>query len=367
MAHEMKRSKTLMVTTHDGSEDNKHKPQIYAKNSIDRFGDDLCALLLSYFPLEDHIRCESLSKQFRRTVFRSLRDITIDDKLMRRLPKSNVRQIVATIAIKCENIETIDCRGMSSRFEEPIVEFANNATLIAKNLHTFELLDYFADNSDEHRLSAFVAHNLCLRSAVFMVYDTLPKLCQQLSRLTQLRELGLGLMLTSGQNSLSESLRTFGLDCKQLQRLTLHLNACHNLDLIDEFNSHSLDSLQCYRRLKRLNLWLNVALNPEVLEPLTLCHRLTHLTINSRKMSDKLFVNCDKQWPRLQHLSIKTNTISRECLDHISRLPALQILIIDVYVISGLTDNDFEDLLSRSPKLKAIEFIVNTNRKTFTV
>ncbi|CAG2120288.1 unnamed protein product, partial [Medioppia subpectinata] len=306
MAHEMNHSKTSMLTTEDGNEDNSRQPQIYAKNSIDRFGDDLCALLLSYFPLEDHIRCESLSKQFRRTVFVSLRDITIDDKLMRQLPKSNIRQIVATIAIKCGNIETIDCRGIGDRFEEYIPEvltiyrdncchlreiycnlwrnssqtmrsigplvtrigridnfadseaitdchqlsrlridsfrkaFGYNGTLLAKNLHSFELFEYLDTDSDDGRWSAFVAHNLCLRSALFM-------------------------------------------------------------------------------------------------------------------------------WPRLQYLSIKTKTITREYLEHISRLPALKAFCLQCRHSNGLTDNDFKDLLSRSAKLKAIEYIVDNNRKIFIV
>ncbi|CAG2102982.1 unnamed protein product [Medioppia subpectinata] len=317
MAEEMNHSKTSLLTTEDGNEDNSRQPQIYAKNSIDRFGDDLCQLLLSYFPLEDHIRYECLSKQFQRTVFGSLRHICIDDKLMRRLPKSNIRQIFATISIKCENIETIDCRDIDFRSEERIVEVLNafrdncrhlrqiycnlwritsmrslgplvtrigrieyfadsdsitychrlsrlrinllrdvfdrhNGTLMAKSLHSFELRDYLYTNSDKHRLSAFVAQNLCLRSAVFMVYDTFHQLFQQLSRLTQLRELRLTLLLTIGDNSLSE-------------------------------------------------------------------------------------------------------------------LPALQMLIINVYACGDLWDNDFEDLLSRSPKLKAIEFIVNSYRRTFIV
>ncbi|CAG2102981.1 unnamed protein product [Medioppia subpectinata] len=437
MAHEVKHSKTSHLTTDDGNEDNKHKPQIYAKNSIDRFGDDLCALLLSYFPLEDHIRCESLSKQFRRTVFRSLLHITIDNKLMRQLPKSNIRQIMATIAIKCGNIETIDCREINNIYKEHIPEvlttfrdncrhlrqiycnlwrinsqtmrsfaplitridgieyFADrdaithyhrlshlrinslrdvfdrhNGTLLAKNLHSFELNNYLKNDSDEHQLSAFVAQNLFLKSAVFMVYDTFHQLFQQFSRLTQLRDLRLSLWLTIGENSLSESLRTIGLNCKQLQRLTLQFNTDIEFDdeIINGFNSHSLDSLRCYRRLKRLNLALHLYLNPEVLEPLTLCHRLTHLTLNSREMSDKLIVNCDKQWPRLQYLSIKTKAITRECLHHISRLPALQMLCLQCHYSNDLTDNGFYDVLSKSAKLKDIEFIENnTNRKILII
>ena len=43
--------------------------RVYAKNSFDRFSDDLTELILSYLTLEDKIRLECLSKQCRRLVF----------------------------------------------------------------------------------------------------------------------------------------------------------------------------------------------------------------------------------------------------------------------------------------------------------
>ncbi|CAG2102979.1 unnamed protein product [Medioppia subpectinata] len=436
MAEEMNHSMISMLTTEDANEYNKQK--IYAKNSIDRFGDDLCQLLLSYFSLEDHIRCECLSKQFRRTVFVSLHHICIDYKLMRQLPESNIRQILATIAIKCTNVETIDCRGMRGKYEvyvpEVLTTFRDNCRnlreiycnlwrnceqtmhsfgplvtriggidniadtqaitechrlshlrinffrplfdrLLAKNLDSFELNHYLCA-SDEQQLSAFLAENLGLRSARFMPVNTFRRYYRQLSRLTQLRQLRLTLCLTnsnlsyltSGQNSLCESLRTIGLNCKQLQRLTLELNTdLFRGQLMDVFNRHSLDSLKIYRRLKRLTFTVKLDLKPEVLEPLTLCHRLTHLTINFKKINDNLFVNCDNHWPRLQYLSVNTNAITRECLSHISRLPALKTFCLQCHHSNGLTNNDFKDLLSRSPKLKQIEFFVNSNRLPFNL
>ncbi|CAG2116642.1 unnamed protein product [Medioppia subpectinata] len=290
MTEEMNHSKTSLLTTDDGNEDNIREPQIYAKNSIDRFGDDLCQLLLSYFPLEYHIRCESLSKQFRRTVFGSLRHICIDEKLMIRLSKSNIRQIMATIAIKCTNVETIDCRGMTEKYEE----------------HILEVLTTCRDNCRHLR----------------EIYCNLWRNCEQ-------------------------TMHSFGPLVTRIGDI-----------------DYSVDS-----------------------QALTHCRRLSHLRINSLRkafgqngtllvknlhsfeLNQPLISSSEHQlsWPRLQYLSINTETISRECLDHISRLPALKTFCLQCHHSNSLTDNDFKDLLSRSPKLKAIEFIVDNNCKIFIV
>ena len=42
---------------------------MFAKNSLDRFGDDLLELLLSYIPLDDSFRFSCVSKQWRRLIF----------------------------------------------------------------------------------------------------------------------------------------------------------------------------------------------------------------------------------------------------------------------------------------------------------
>ncbi|CAG2112406.1 unnamed protein product [Medioppia subpectinata] len=67
------------LETKDNSNEYNKQPQMYAKNSMDRFGDDLCALLLSYLSIEDRFRCEYVSKQFQRTVFENAVDITLKD------------------------------------------------------------------------------------------------------------------------------------------------------------------------------------------------------------------------------------------------------------------------------------------------
>ncbi|CAG2103257.1 unnamed protein product [Medioppia subpectinata] len=82
---QMKKIKTSLVTTDDGNEDNKQHPRIYTKDSLDRFGDDLCAVLVSYLSLEDCFEYECVSKQFQRTVFESVVDIHIYTTLVKKL------------------------------------------------------------------------------------------------------------------------------------------------------------------------------------------------------------------------------------------------------------------------------------------
>ncbi|CAG2110628.1 unnamed protein product [Medioppia subpectinata] len=422
MAQQLTQMMASLETT-DGCED-RQQAKIYAKNSMDRFGDDLCALLLSYLSFEDRVRCECVSKQFRRTVFGSVVRIDINDRLIEQMLKTTLIETLATIAIKCPNIETIDCRGMwSKKIREHIPEvlaifrdnchhlrhiytnlwqnsgqtmptigplvtridvtndyidtqslthchrlshlrvntidqvFDTSGQLLAQNLHKFEL-NCCSDNY-YHRLSAFVAHNLSLKCLDISYHksetrDSLMEICGQLSQLTQLRELNLVLEIIGGQNLLTDSLRTIGVNCKQLKRLSLHFYADST-----QCKRQILDSLRYYRRLKRLRLTKFHMLLAHIhlsLDSLSDCKRLTHLEMNLMGMDAKVLIDCHKHCPRLQYLWIDGNqNIDTECLSHISRLPALQTLVFHFIGFNGLSDIDFNDLLSRSPKLKTIE------------
>ena len=63
----------------------------HLKDSMSRFGDDLCELIVSYLPFEDKLRLECLSKQFRRLVFNKQFSLeipyTIRSKENNNLPK----------------------------------------------------------------------------------------------------------------------------------------------------------------------------------------------------------------------------------------------------------------------------------------
>src|SRR6185437_15089515 len=102
---------------------------MYAKDSMDRFGDDLCGLILSYLKLDDRFRCECVSKQWQRLVYTTVRHLTIDEKLMTQMTqKRNLCgetyldvSVMATIAKKCPHIKSIDCRLLPNNAYEPRV------------------------------------------------------------------------------------------------------------------------------------------------------------------------------------------------------------------------------------------------------
>ncbi|CAG2100923.1 unnamed protein product [Medioppia subpectinata] len=423
MAQQMKHLKTSLKTIDDGNEDNKQQAQIYAKNSMDRFGDDLCALLVSHLDIEDRFRLECVSKQFQRTIFRSVVDIDFDDPFIQREDIS-IFKTMKKISKKCRNIQTIDFRyieenneyflevlpeilhkfpnlrqiycNLSSNSDLWIGQLAPLITRIGRilvdnkqsliqchRLSDLRVIDNLSNVFDStsgqllvknllhlnlygthnnQLLSELVSGNQSLKCLCVLYYNTesFTQLAPQLSRLTQLRELELS--LRQYENSLSESLRTIGLNCKQLQRLRLILD----FEITDN-SFKTLDSLEVFQRLKRLDLTLSKSytLLTKTFSLSIPGQRLTHLIIYCPQIDCKLLGNCQKQWPRLQVLFISCQDFNGQCLDHISRLPALQTLGIHYIRGNDLSDNDFNDLLSRSPKLKNIKISGNYEKKFY--
>ena len=58
--------------------DISHEIRDFAKDSMEKFGDDLTELILQYLTLEDKVRLECVSKQWRRLVFNKQFTIEID-------------------------------------------------------------------------------------------------------------------------------------------------------------------------------------------------------------------------------------------------------------------------------------------------
>ncbi|CAG2103937.1 unnamed protein product [Medioppia subpectinata] len=400
------------MTTDDGNEDHIQHPKIYAKDSMDRFGDDMYGLILSYLSLEDRFRLECVSKQFQRTVFGSVVFIDINNQFNNK-SETCFKAMIEMLAKKCPNIQTIDFREMFIECEEHIPEVlrllrdnclnlrevycssweyttqlyqqfgplvtridcdalsdtvvdTTSGQLLANNLKTFEFYCYYIE--DRQLFTAFVAHNQCLKSlGIKYIYDdlndTLPELAVQLSRLTQLRRLSLGFRIKGSQHSFNDYLRTIGVNCKQLKRLSFSLHSKKS-----EYNLKTLDSLAYFRRLKRLDLTLYVTVDEISLDVLRECRRLTHLDIYLTKMNANVFKIIRENCPQLQYLCIQNmnSIIDTEYLDQISRLPALQMFVIHCKRSGSLRDNDFWDLLSRSPKLKTIEIHVKNVKKFYS-
>jgi hypothetical protein len=53
----------------------------YNRDSFDRFGDDLCELILSYLTLNDCLEYQCVNKQWKRLVFNKQMKLIIDNEL----------------------------------------------------------------------------------------------------------------------------------------------------------------------------------------------------------------------------------------------------------------------------------------------
>ncbi|CAG2104462.1 unnamed protein product [Medioppia subpectinata] len=374
MAQQLTHLMASLETTDDGNEDNyTQQTQIYAKNSMDRFGDDLCALLVSYFPLEYRFRYECVSKQFQRTVFGSVVDIRINYRLIQQIVNKNskMNETIKTIATKCPNIATIDCREMNKSFDNRIPEVLNtfhdncrhlreiyynlrrnyfqwipklspfvtrigsvsakhsliqchrlshlsvttlrdvfddySHQLMAKNLLGFEFT-FRLKEDNKHMFWEFVTENQSLQSLTINAIKV--KNADTITELIQ--QLSRLLHL----RDLKLEFLEFFIPISSLNDflLTIGVN-CKQLKRlslvlgaqITEINVQSWDQLKCFPKLKRLNLHFN----SQLIYLSIPCKRLTHLSIKCSQMNSNLLDNCHELWPRLQYLLVKNQYFER--------------------------------------------------------
>ena len=95
--------------------------KVYAKDSFDRFGDDLTEEILQYLILEDKVRLECVSKQWRRLVFNKQFEIIITpfdknkksiNKVIAKTGTDDTKQLnerhLESVLKKCPNIKRVD-------------------------------------------------------------------------------------------------------------------------------------------------------------------------------------------------------------------------------------------------------------------
>ncbi|CAG2176364.1 unnamed protein product [Oppiella nova] len=144
---------TVMKTTDE--------EEYYPKNSFDRFGDDLCGLVLSYQSLKECFRFECLSRQWQRCVFTRRHTLSVG-KCNKVLIKSRVK----------ENVNWIPTHNMQAL--ESVVKKCANITSIDIEIHSedtegvFEMLI----NSYKHSLRNI---SISFKSVYFNLQDTTPE------------------------------------------------------------------------------------------------------------------------------------------------------------------------------------------------
>ena len=103
--------RSAMLYTKDG----------YRRDSMDRFGDDMCELILSYLIFGDKVRLKCVSKQWKRCVFQRHFEVFIDDNKnpLNRLikvidnKKELNKQYLESVLEKCSNISIVEHQNRS--------------------------------------------------------------------------------------------------------------------------------------------------------------------------------------------------------------------------------------------------------------
>ncbi|CAG2167894.1 unnamed protein product [Oppiella nova] len=68
-------------------------PEEYPKDSFDRYGNDLCEVILSYLSFKDSFRFECLSKQWQRSVFTSRHIFSVSDIMPKKSQFNEIKTI----------------------------------------------------------------------------------------------------------------------------------------------------------------------------------------------------------------------------------------------------------------------------------
>ena len=83
----------------------KSMSRVYARDSMERFGDDLTELILSYLLFTDKLRLECVSKQWRRLVYN--KQVELNMTYFRTSYFNVDRQTLESVLKKCPNIEKV--------------------------------------------------------------------------------------------------------------------------------------------------------------------------------------------------------------------------------------------------------------------
>ncbi|CAG2109805.1 unnamed protein product [Medioppia subpectinata] len=108
---------------HKNAIESNPQTKAIAKDSMDRYDDNVCQLLLSYLPFEDRFRYEGVSKQWQRVLYETIDEIVVDHQMVSTMiatetakykiffVKPNGEFFMTSMLNKCPNIKSIDIRS----------------------------------------------------------------------------------------------------------------------------------------------------------------------------------------------------------------------------------------------------------------
>ncbi|XP_054155937.1 uncharacterized protein LOC128954386 [Oppia nitens] len=119
------------------------------KDSFDRFGDDLCQLLLTNLPIKDRLKLQSVSKQWQSLIFNTQTHLVFSKKLLNKMSLDSMSDYYQTIKLfhllvrKCRNITAITINvgstlpgavNMLSRFIDLLIKYCHRLRHISIKL-----------------------------------------------------------------------------------------------------------------------------------------------------------------------------------------------------------------------------------------
>ena len=375
---------------------------IYSKDSFDRFGDDLNGLILSYLPLEDRIKFESVSHQWKRTVYQRVKHLVFeskDDLLTKKLfSKKQMNDKLSafdSLLTKCHNITNLSfgsefeffeiiarIPGLNAIFFKVIAKYCSHLRSIDNSSYALsqELAQTFYQTIG-HKIQSIVLYENQMKFAIIgnrfvnlrqldikcrpdydwrQVFDVSDETHFPIKRLTHLR--------IAFNENVKNYFKTIVANNKRLKCLDLTIHSSKS-----KTTQSLIKELSTLTELKSLRLqFISSILSQRVLKSFQMivkkCHKFEMLVIVSEignRSPIQSFINLATCLPKLLHLDLiftKDITFEMSC-QSLAKCPNLQHLGLTVPKIKNSL---FEDIQKYLPKLRQLSIHeCNQNEEIF--
>ncbi|CAG2166139.1 unnamed protein product [Oppiella nova] len=343
---------------------NRTPEEYYPKDSFERFGDDLCQLILSYLSFKECFQFECLSKQWQRLVFKNVDSLILSDKQLLKLPV-RFRRLLSSVVRKCANITSIDIEINSEATERVFKVFMNSY----KNLNVIHV----RGDEDLDLLKVFVNHYKYELKSIDIDFDD----CDteqvvdgmiELSDLNALTKLTLR-MNCAKMNVIGEPLggmKLLGDDCKHITRLCLKFFDSIHTQLPHIQSLHIRNNLVMSPGIENC---ANMSTNrtQEEYYPKDSLDRfgddLCGLLLSYLSFEDCFRFEClSKQWQRLVFKNVDTIILSEKQL-MLLPIRSLRLLSLVVRKCTNITSIDIEIYSETTERIAAV--IVISGEKVY--
>ncbi|CAG2101796.1 unnamed protein product, partial [Medioppia subpectinata] len=324
--------RTVRITT--GSDSVTPSLQVYARDSMDRFGDDLCQYLLSYLSLKDRFRYECVSKHLDHNIlYRYCRDNDQGDFRLEDIMNANTFE---SILNKCRHVTHVKCMGISTHLNNTMFESLTKHCDRLDAVHVYNCRHINGEtigNGQMANIKGVVDHYGNRLKVIDVRIDGKcddQSIVALMTGLSQMSEL-IDLLINTYDNRkafatlITTYLPQIGSNCPAIKRL----------------------SLDGYIESQQKNRNTIVVTSDLMIE----CKCLTHLSLGLY-INEMFFDNIGRNFPRLQCLVIKCPQITDSLLNSLSQLAKIQT--IRLYGCEDYTQTALMNALNNCPKITMI-------------